>query len=161
MRIGLLADTHVPYAAKQLPQQVLDAFAEVAMILHAGDHNTLAVLDPLHALGEVHAVAGNTDPFEVARVLPEAMEVVAAGVRIGLTHGHFGPGKSTLERARRQFPSARVVVFGHSHQPLVQHLGRQLLVNPGSPTDRRAAPRCSCAILTIDGDQVSAELVTW
>jgi len=145
MRIGVLSDTHMPYRARVLPDELFAAFADVELILHAGDLNTLDMLDPLRALAPVEAVVGNTDPWEVAHRLPEQRLLDCAGVSIGLVHGHVGPGRDTAEKARRTFPTARVIVFGHSHRPVVVEVDGQLLLNPGSPTDRRAAPQHSCA----------------
>ena len=75
--------------------------------------------------------------------------------------GHDGHGRTTVERAVSHFPDAGVVVFGHSHVPLIEQRGAVLLVNPGSPTDRRSQPRFSCARLTLDGGVAAAELITW
>jgi len=161
MRIGVLSDTHMPYRAKVLPDALFEAFEGVELVLHAGDLNSLEMLDPLKAIAPVEAVVGNTDPWEVAHRLPEQRLLEVEGVSIGLVHGHVGPGRDTMEKARRTFPDARVVVFGHSHRPVVVELGGQLVLNPGSPTDRRAAPQHSCAILTIVDGQPSAELITW
>ena len=161
MTIGVTSDTHWPSRGRSLPPQLLAAFAGVDLILHAGDLNLLAVLEPLRAIAPVQAVSGNTDPDEVTRVWPERLELELAGVSLGLVHGHAGEGRTTPERARSWFPAARVVVFGHSHQPLIAQVDGQWLVNPGSPTDRRRAPRHSCARLTLTAGEVAAELVEW
>jgi putative phosphoesterase len=161
MRIGVLSDTHMPYRARALPDQVFAAFDGVDLILHAGDLNTLWMLDPLRAVAPLHAVAGNTDPWEVVNALPQTVALELDGVTLGLTHGHHGTGATTPQRAASLFPEANVVVFGHSHIPLIERRGGQLLVNPGSPTDRRRAPRHSCAVLSIEKGEASAELVEW
>lgn len=161
MRIGVLSDTHMPSRARVLPHQLFTAFEGVELILHAGDLTTLDVLDPLRAIAPVEAVVGNTDPWDVAHRLPEQRLLELDGVSVGLVHGHVGPGRDTKERARRTFPDARVVVFGHSHWPLIVEEDGQLLLNPGSPTDRRTAPQHSCAILTIVDGRPAAELITW
>ena len=161
MRIGILSDTHMPRRAKALPDELFAAFEGVELILHAGDLNTLEMLDPLKAIARVEAVIGNTDPWETCHKLPEQRLLTVEGVTIGLVHGHVGPGQDTPDRARRTFSEARVVVFGHSHRPLIRESDGQLLINPGSPTDRRTAPKHSCAILTIVDGQPSAELIDW
>ncbi|MCC7491858.1 MAG: metallophosphoesterase family protein [Fimbriimonadaceae bacterium] len=161
MRIGVLSDTHLPRYGGGLPDELFVAFAGVDQILHAGDLNDLAVLDPLRVLAPVTAVAGNTDPWEVCQALPERIELRWEGVLIGLTHGHSGLGRSTAQRAASWFPAAQVVVFGHSHRPLVEWNGAQLLLNPGSPTDKRGLPRYSCAILTVQHGEAAAELIQW
>ena len=49
------------------------------------------------------------------------------GARLGVTHGHLGPGATTRERAIRAFadePGLAAIVFGHSHVPLVRAAGQ-------------------------------------
>lgn len=161
MTIGVLADTHIPFRARRLPEPVFEAFRGVDLILHAGDLNVLAVLGELRGIAEVRAVVGNTDPWDVAQALPRTVCLEVDGVRIGLAHGHEGKGRSTPERAASWFPEAQVVVFGHSHRPLVTTVGERLLVNPGSPTDRRGAPAYSCALIRVANGQATAQLVEW
>ncbi len=61
MRIGLISDTHIPSAGRDLWPQVYDALRGVDLIMHAGDLYDLAVLDWLEALAPVIAVSGNGD----------------------------------------------------------------------------------------------------
>jgi len=161
MLLGVLSDTHRHSHALPLPEEVFAAFAEVDAILHAGDLTCLDVLDPLRAIAPVHAVAGNSDPWEVAHRLPSALRLEFEGVVIGLTHGHLGRGPSTAARAMSHFDDAGVVVFGHSHIPTVETRDGVLLVNPGSPTQRRSQPLHSVALLTVLDGQASAEIVRW
>lgn len=161
MVLGLLSDTHMPLRARCLPDELWRAFEGVDAILHAGDLNDLDMLDPLRATAPLHAVYGNTDPWDVTNVLPASLTLTCEGVTLGLTHGHLGSGVTTPERAARRFPEAQVVVFGHSHIPLIEQRGSQLLVNPGSPTDRRRMPTHSCAKLHLVDGRAWAELVVW
>ncbi len=161
MTIGLISDTHMYRRAPALPEPVFSAFAGVDLILHAGDLNDLAVLDPLAALAEVIAVCGNTDPWETCTQLRETRLIERAGLRIGLAHGHTGRGRTTAERARSWFTAVDVVVYGHSHLPVIERIDGVLLVNPGSPTDPRRADGPSVALLDIEPAGVSARLITW
>lgn len=161
MTIGLISDTHMYRRAAALPEPVWRAFAGVELILHAGDLNELAVLDPLAELAEVVAVYGNTDPWETCTRLAETREIERGGVRIGLAHGHTGRGRTTAERARSWFTGVDVVVYGHSHLPLIERVHGVLLVNPGSPTDPRRADGPSVALLELEPAVVSARLITW
>jgi predicted phosphodiesterase len=61
---------------------------------------------------------------------------------------------------RRRFPSARVVVFGHSHIPWLTDEDGLLLLNPGSPTDKRREPDFTFAVLRIELGSVEAEIVS-
>src|SRR2546425_2240200 len=61
MRIGLISDTHIPTAAKQLWPQVYEAFRGVDLIMHAGDLMIPDVIDWLEEIAPVMAVSGNGD----------------------------------------------------------------------------------------------------
>jgi putative phosphoesterase len=117
------------------------------------------VLDALHQRAPVHAVLGNNDRMLRGR-LPEALEVELDGVRIGLVHD-AGPPSGRATRMARRFPDADVVVFGHSHAPLLEASeGGPLLVNPGSPTQRRRQPVHTVAWLEVaDGEVRGAQVV--
>ncbi len=174
IRIGVLADTHIPVKVRALPARVIAALRGVDRILHAGDLVDLSLLDELARIAPTDAVAGNNDPPEVVERLGFRKLIEIGPVRVGLVHGHRGRGRNTPDRATRAFareprpPAA--VVFGHSHLPLLKRPGERLfpdapplpflLFNPGSPTDRRQAPRRSFGFLTVEPDgHVRAELV--
>lgn len=151
MRIGILADTHIR-RGQSLPRFVLTALADTDMILHAGDITTGSVLEELSLLAEVIAVKGNGD--WTINNLPDKTIVSAGNIRIGLTHGYLGQGKSTPEIAYNTFKKDRVdlIVFGHSHIPYKSYYNGVLLFNPGSPTEKRRQPNYSLGIMTIEED---------
>jgi putative phosphoesterase len=152
-RIGVISDTHIPQC-KQLPEAVWTHFAQVELIIHAGDLSRLSVIDELETLAPVVAVQGNIEREEVIRKLPIKREIVVGHCRIGIVHILGVP--ATYERmARFEFPHARCVVFGHSHIPYNQEHNGQLLFNPGSATDRRRQPKCSIGMLHIDDEKKS------
>lgn len=159
-RIGVISDTHIPGKAKSLPEAALRLFdAEgVELILHAGDISALGVLNQLETYAPVEAVQGNVETAEVVRTMPLTRELVAGGCAIGLVHD-LGARQHYVRNARRLFPTARVVVFGHSHIPLIEDRDGLLLLNPGSATDRRRQLRCTVALLTIADGEPSARLV--
>jgi len=163
VRIGVLSDTHIPGRSRELPGEVLRAFEDVEVILHAGDFVRQHVLETLLMLAPVEAVCGNVDDLDLRLTLPRRRIVALSGHRIGLVHGD-GPGSSTLERARAAFTkqpadeAVQCVVFGHTHQPYCQVHDGVLYLNPGSPTDHRRAPRPSFGLLHLDG-QLRGEIV--
>lgn len=158
MRIGVIADTHVPARASAIPREVLDGIAGVDLILHAGDLVTPQVLDLLESVAPVEAVAGNNDPPELHERLGLVREITVGGVRIGITHGHLGHARRTVERALAAFSGVDCVVFGHSHQACCQWVGSTLAFNPGSATDRRRAPARSYGILQIGPGGISGKI---
>jgi putative phosphoesterase len=158
VRIGVISDTHIPSRARTLPPQVVEAFAGVDAVLHAGDVTTRRTLDDLAAVAPVTAVAGNVDDASLRAALPERVRLALDGVEVGMVHDS-GPSQGRRERMRRAFPGCRVVVYGHSHQPVIEDRDGLLLVNPGSACDPRRAKVPSVAILEIVGGQVRAELV--
>ncbi len=129
-----------------------------AAVLHAGDVVHPAVLEALRERAPVHAVLGNNDHALRAH-LPETLELDLAGVRVAMIHDS-GVAAGRGRRMQRRVPAAHVVVFGHSHDPLIEQTDGPLLVNPGSPTQRRRQPVQTVAMLELaDGRVERAELV--
>lgn len=152
----VLADTHVPRRSKRLPG-ALDPYLEQAdLVLHAGDLMDPALLDTLAAYAPVRAVRGNLDPPDLR--LPETQEFEFGGIRVAMIHDS-GPKRGRRSRMRRRFPDARVVVFGHSHISWLEDEHGFMLLNPGSPTDKRRQPRHTFALLRAEDGEVEAQLV--
>jgi len=157
--IGLISDTHITSPHETLPSSVHEHFANVDLILHAGDLVIPQVLDELTALAPAKAVRGNMDLPGTAE-LPARIVSEQAGVRIGLWHGGGAP-EDLPERALRHFDGEKLdaIVFGHSHHPLIERRAGVTLINPGSPTDQRSAPYLSIALLGVSGGRISADIV--
>ncbi len=155
----------MPRFGTKLPAPLVEGLGSADLILHVGDITERFVLDLLAQFAPTEAVAGNNDARDLALELGEARVVTVENVRIGMTHGHRGPGRTTIERARRMFESADppldAICFGHSHQPMVEHHDRTWLLNPGSPTDRRRQPSFSYLRLEAVGSQLRPELVSY
>jgi putative phosphoesterase len=159
MRLAIISDTHLPRGTRAIPDACLDRLRAADAILHAGDLSELSVLAELEALGPpVHAVRGNVDSAQVQARLPLTRVVEAGGARIAMVHDG-GPAHGRLERLRRRFPDADAVVFGHSHIPLHEERDGFAIFNPGSPTDRRRAPRHTMGIATIRNARPVFELL--
>lgn len=159
-RVLVLSDTHLTLGAR-LPAIVLELADRADHVVHAGDFLTLDVHDTLAALGPVTAVHGNVCDAETASRLPERAEVELAGVRFGIVHDP-GAAAGRHDRLRRRFPGCDVVVYGHTHMPELSRTddGRVLVVNPGSPIQRRRAPWHSvCWMELEDGAVLSSDLV--
>lgn len=177
MRIGLVSDTHIPEAGKELPPQLYEAFAKVDLILHAGDMHIIEVLDWLESLAPVVAARGNGDgssgrppfPDEDPRV-KYAHNLELGGLRVGLIHWFPLPGEipgippnDTLAAfMERHFGGpVDVVVCGDTHVARVDKHPGVLMINSGSPTlPNNLTPRLgTVAMLTIEGGVPSAEIL--
>ncbi|MCB1646345.1 MAG: YfcE family phosphodiesterase [Pseudomonadales bacterium] len=140
MRIGLIADTHMPGSLAELWPQAYDAFREVDMILHAGDLHTLDVVDELHKLAPVYVARGNGDLDIVDDRLRDNWLIEARGVSIGMIHHFPSPVRKSAEHimkyVARHFEDVvpQVMIFGHTHLEGVHQVGDMLCINPGSPT---------------------------
>jgi uncharacterized protein len=159
VQLAIISDTHLPRGNRALPDACLQRLRAADAILHAGDFIALGVLRELQALGPpVHAVCGNIDGPDLRLVLPRVRTVQADGAQIAMIHD-AGPREHRLERMHRMFPEADAVVFGHSHLPLHERAEGFQIFNPGSPTDRRRAPRHTMGLATVDGGELRFELV--
>lgn len=159
MLIAIISDTHMPRGPRRLPEACVERIREADLLLHAGDLIDLDTLEQLAAIGPpLAAVHGNVDAPGVCDRLPAERVVEAGGARIGMLHD-AGPAAGRLERMRRRFPGCDVVVFGHSHLPLHEQDGGFQLFNPGSPTERRRAPRHTMGLATVEAGAVSLQLV--
>ena len=156
MLVVVLADTHIPRRAKGLPDGLVPHLETADLILHAGDLLVEDVLYELKSYAPVRAVKGNVDGWDVR--LPETLEFEVGGAAVAMIHDS-GPKKGRRNRMRRRFPGARVVVFGHSHIPCVEDEDGLMLLNPGSPTDRRRAPEHTLALLRVAAGGIRAEVL--
>jgi uncharacterized protein len=152
----VLADTHISRRARALPEELVPYLERADLILHAGDLIEASVLDELSLYAPVRAVKGNVDPPDVN--LPETLEFDFGGARIAMIHDS-GRKEGRRRRLKRRFPDARVVVFGHSHVPFLEDENGLLLLNPGSPTDKRRQPHHTFALLRTEEGDVRAEIV--
>jgi uncharacterized protein len=158
--VAAIGDTHLPRGARLLPDECLRRLREADLILHTGDHSSLASLEELRALGPpVHAVFGNFDDPVLRAQLPEELVVPMEEVRVGMTHVP-GPRQGREERLLQRFPGCDAVVYGHTHLPEVSRVGDVWVLNPGSPTERRGAPAHAMLMLSIESGQIRPELVT-
>jgi uncharacterized protein len=160
MRVVVLSDTHAPRRWKSCPSAVAAQLRGADQILHAGDVCTAEVLDELSDYAPVRAVVGNNDGPDVAAWGAEpTLEFELGGLNVALIHDS-GPQTGRLARLHRTFPSAHLVVFGHSHIPLDASDGRLRIFNPGSPTDRRRQPHGTLGVLEINaGSLIQARFV--
>ena len=173
--IGIIADTHVPQRLPRLPVGIGRVFQGVELILHAGDLNSLAVLDELNQIAPTLAVAGNADLFGTG--LPVRRVVEVGGQRVGLTHGHGNWPRYLVRKfvdvfdydddfylraACAEFAGKRVdaVIYGHTHRSRLARVGSMLVFNPG-PTAPTYFNTCGpqVGLLHIEAGRLWAEVI--
>jgi uncharacterized protein len=145
MRLGVISDTH-----GLLRPEVFDVFREVDLILHAGDIGPTALLAELETIAPILAVWGNTDGFDVRARVPEVVEETIEGFPFVVVHGHQF-GSPTPEAVNEAYPDALVIVFGHTHRPLLTLVDTVVTVmNPGGAGRRRFDLPPSVGILELE-----------
>lgn len=144
-RIGVISDTHCPDRCLFYPASLGEALEGVDLILHAGDVGELWVLDALSGIAPVVAVHGNDDSADAQRELPYKQITTVNGIRLLLCHGHEQDHEREMATRRidawepkldwlaamGRSAEAQILVYGHTHIPMVlEHHGITLL-NPG------------------------------
>jgi hypothetical protein len=156
MQLLLIADTHVPKRARDLPAVVWDVVQNADVVVHAGDWVEPALLDHLEERSaRLIACWGNNDGDELRHRLPERADVTLGGLRFTVVH-ETGASGGRDARMAQLYPDTDVLVFGHSHIPwdTTAETGLRLL-NPGSPTDRRRQPFCTYMTATVSDGALS------
>ena len=150
MLVGLISDTH-----GLVRPEIFTALAGVELILHAGDVGGAGVLTEIGALAPVYAVYGNTDV--PGGSLPAELNLDVEGLSIHLSHGHEVGSPTPARLLARS--KADVIVFGHTHKPLVERNGARLVVNPGAAGPRRFNLKPSVARVAIRNGHAEVEIV--
>jgi len=145
VRLGVISDTH-----GMLRREVFDAFREVDHILHGGDVGKWEVMVELLALAPVTAVYGNSDDFDIRAKLPQVAEVELEGFRVVVTHGDQ-LGTPTPAKLHEAFPDAEIIIYGHSHKPLLTLVDKTVtIMNPGGAGAPRFGIPPSVGILELE-----------
>ncbi len=148
MKIGVLSDTH-----GLLRAEVVGKLRDCDLILHAGDIGGPSILAELRTLAKVVAVRGNVDTGSWARELSREEYVDVGNHRICIIHD-----LSTLS-VDPVSAGVDIVIYGHSHKPVVERKGSILYLNPGSAGPKRFHLPVSMALLRLAPDGVTPELV--
>src|SRR5437763_1900589 len=124
----------------------------VAAIAHGTSRSLIdrAADVELEALAPVTAVYGNADPPELRARLPQVAHLELDGFDIVVTHGdQFGhPTPAKLHEA---FPRAEIIVYGHTHKPLLELVDRTVTVmNPGGAGHARFNLKPSVGIMELE-----------
>ncbi len=146
-----LSDSHAA-SIENLPCALRNALQAVEIVVHAGDHTELSLLEDLRArVPLVIAVSGNMDSTAVKVHLPPRQIVTVNGRTLGVAHGSGAPA-GIAERVRALFPeNPDLIVFGHSHVPFNAVVDGTLMVNPG--------PAMKSYARIVVGQTLSADIV--
>ncbi|MGM0472143.1 MAG: phosphodiesterase [Bacillota bacterium] len=160
MKLGVISDTHGSLTAWQ---QAVSYFDEIDMILHAGDilyhgarnplpdgYDTSSLVEQLNQFeGDLLAVKGNVDATVDDWVLPyplsEYSVVVDNQLKIVIYHGYQHDSTAKRVKFAKRF-GADILIFGHTHKPLIKEQEGVILLNPGSvalPKQEPAVPTCA------------------
>ena len=151
--VGVLSDTH-----GWLDAAVVQLFAGVDHIVHAGDIEDPAILERLGALAPVTAVYGNCDGGRFP-TLKEAETVILGGVTVRVRHSvEMVEALDAAILGAMRTAGAGVVIGGHTHRPSIEHRDGILFLNPGSASLRRQGVQRSVALLQIEDGRCKAEI---
>jgi putative phosphoesterase len=152
VRVAVLSDTHA-----WLHPAVAELVRECDIAVHAGDICSASILEALEPrMGRVVAVAGNNDvpgrwpdhERDTVAALPRQARVRLPGgilaVEHGEAHGFHTPDHESLRRAH---PDARLIVYGHTHQRVIDNADPPWVLNPGAAGRTRTHGGPSCALL--------------
>jgi len=156
-RLLLLADTHLPKRARDLPAEVWAAVDDADVVIHAGDWTEVSLLDALQSrCRRLVGCYGNNDGPELRSRLPEVARACIDGLELAVVH-ETGPATGRAQRCAEAFAGVDLLVFGHSHIPWDTRTPSGLrLLNPGSPTDRRRQPFCTYLTAKIEAGSLDA-----
>lgn len=128
MRILIISDTHKKH--KNL-ERVLDREAPVDLLIHLGDAEGYEEDIAQMAGCPMEIVAGNNDFFSK---LDREKKLMLGGYRVLITHGHYYYVSSGMEDIKKDAASRGfdIVMFGHTHRPLIDYGKNIIALNPGS-----------------------------
>lgn len=159
MKIAVLSDTHIKTSNISTLQNFLIKLPKVDMILHCGDLISYQCYSLLESYYSTVAVFGNVDDSQCKEKLKEKEILQLEGYNVGLFHGHGIKG-DTLKRVKAAFceESVDIVIFGHSHKPMIFTEKNVIYINPGSPFYKRKEKYYSYTLLDLEPKGISANM---
>jgi len=161
-KFGIISDTHFTTSNKnelyyKLLNQLKETFKDVDEIIHAGDVCESFFLDDLEKIAPIRCVQGESDKIAD---LQNFITFKVGKYSLGIIHKK----PENIEAFFKEY-NIHILIFGHTHQPLIKGTPyNTLLINPGSPTKPIAPPpkrgfdqpiaRPSVITLKIDDDDI-------
>ncbi|MDU1421569.1 MAG: YfcE family phosphodiesterase [Clostridium botulinum] len=154
-----MSDTHMDKHTSKIDKLIDKCFKDVDLIIHLGDFTSIRVLEKIKKKKKVIGVWGNNDRGRLRQELKEKEIVTLNGYKVGLFHGH-GTEKNTLDRVYNIFKDDNVdiILFGHSHQPMIKTKNKTLIINPGSPSKKIRERWFSYVVLSLKKDKIEAKI---
>lgn len=156
--VGIVSDTHAKTKHNQkttggIPPVVLKTLSACSLIIHCGDiGRTKAVIPVLEAIAPLVVIKGNHDKKLKERI-PWTAGLELEGWRIWVVHGHGGHVRQDpLSITGFLKQPADVLIFGHTHQPLVCVHQQLILINPGSISDTEYTKQASFMTMEVKRD---------
>jgi len=176
MRIGLIADTHIPDIEEKIPIEIMHVFRDVDLILHAGDIYLPSVLDDLECIAPVLAARGDDDDGDIGldRRVKNKHILKIEGQTIWLVHERpfalrfpdmppslmLPPLEYKNGEALKKEEPPDIYIFGHEHCRVIERIENTLYVNPGSPTYLNYKPGLgTVAILDINSGKAKVRFL--
>ena len=130
MKYLIISDLHIPERAKEIPKKILEEAKKTDGIICAGDFTSKEVYDKLKSANKnLIAVRGNCDRLN----LPDVTSFEEKGKKIGIIHSHhLGRGNINAIFELAKSRGFDILIFGHTHKPLIEKKESILLINPGS-----------------------------
>lgn len=149
MKILIVSDTH---RKNDIYLQLVKKYAPLDMVIHCGDLEGAEYTIESAVDCPVHMVAGNNDFFSS---VPMEDEFMIGNHRVLLSHGHhyyISMGNELIKDEARS-RGVDIVMYGHTHKPVIERDGDLLVINPGSLTyPRQEGRKPSYAVMTVDED---------
>ena len=147
MRILIVSDTH---RQNDNYFRVLERVEDIDMVIHCGDAEGSEYVIEEAAGCPLTVVMGNNDFFSD---LPREKEFYLGRYKVWLTHGHnyyvYMDNATIKKEARGR--GVDIVMYGHTHRPVVDIDEDIIAVNPGSMTyPRQEGRRPSFIIMELD-----------
>ncbi|MGE0542571.1 MAG: metallophosphoesterase [Dehalococcoidia bacterium] len=179
MKIGVISDTHIPAAGPEPPAEVVTAFAGVDLILHAGHVYVPSCIAWLERIAPVQSTESWVEGSGESLTRNGRVQVMELeGHTVGMAHEliltslgddvlpgtieKYFPGDESLAAALEQIfgRPVDIVVFGYTHEAMVETHDGVLLVNPGSPSLVRQQVRLgTVAILEVTPERKEARII--
>jgi len=151
--VAIISDTHT-----DLDPRIAEIIRDTDIAIHAGDIGNASVLSAMSPKsGRVIAVTGNndhpilwpTDQSNVLETMPEIARLELPGGTVAIEHGHrHDANLPDHESLRKAHPTAKLIVYGHTHRQIIDNFSTPWVVNPGAAGTTRTHGGPSYLLLT-------------